>query len=104
MSTIKHWFSSLSGKNYLAFYFVFHNLSVLRNPTGTLPCHFPLLFLVHVHSTYLQQEGHVFKECPSELSWPRYRVDFHTHFELVYCTRILGGLRLLLNSTHLAEE
>ena len=52
ISTIKHWFSSLSGKNYVVFYFVFHNLSVMRNPTGALPCHFPLLFLVHVPTAF----------------------------------------------------
>ena len=41
------------GKEYLGFYFAFHNLSVLRNPTGALSCHFTLLFLVHVHTIYL---------------------------------------------------
>ena len=108
ISPIKHSFSSLSAKNYLVFYFVFHNLSVLSNPTGAWPCHFPLLFLVHVHIAFICSRKAVFlRNFPvklSELSWPRYRVDIHTHFELIYCTRILGGLRLLLNSTHFAEE
>ena len=52
------------GKQYLTFYFLFHNLSVLRNPTGALPnvTFFHYSFWFMFITIYLQQEGHDFLE------------------------------------------